>query len=49
MGQKKIKQHRRQVRQEILKTIWCVPDDVWPELQKLLPPPRNHWAPRDAL
>ena len=37
MNGKRAKQLRRQARQKILKTIWRVPDDVWPEVQKLLP------------
>jgi len=38
VSQKKVKQHHRNIRREILKTIWRVPDAVWPEVQKLLPP-----------
>ncbi len=38
MSQKRAKQFRRQARQKILKTIWRVPDDVWPEVHHLLPP-----------
>ncbi len=37
MSQKKARQHRRQVRERILKTIWRVPDEAWAELQPFLP------------
>ena len=45
MSQKKAKQHRRQAREKILKTIWHVPDDVWPEVQELLPPEKPLGTP----
>ena len=45
MSQKKVKQHRRRVRQEILKTIWRVPEDAWVEVRKLLPPEKALHTP----
>ena len=45
MSQKKVKQHRRRVRQEILKTIWRVPEDAWVEVRKLLPPEKALQTP----
>jgi len=38
MSGKRAKQLRRQAHQRILKTIWQIPDDAWPVVQKLLPP-----------
>jgi len=45
MNGKRAKQLRRQARQTILKTIWRVPDDVWPEVQALLPPEKPLGTP----
>jgi putative transposase len=45
MSGKRAKQLRRQARQKILKTIWRVPDEVWPEVQKLLPPEKPLGTP----
>jgi putative transposase len=45
VSQKKVKQHRRRVRQEILKTIWRVPEDAWAEVRKLLSPEKALHTP----